>query len=275
MSHELDDADRNAFAEEMRAQRKNRGWSADELAAKMLYSVSTVKNLESGYRAPTPAQAIAADEAFGTPGTFQRLERRLRGIPFSAGFRPFTPYEEQARLIRTFQNSLVPGLFQTRKYANAILAVNPETTEDIVKDMLEARLQRQQILYRQGTPPPPRIHAILDEHVLHRGIIPPAGMAEQLQHLVRLARMPRISIQVFPGNRAHPGHGGFIIAETPQHPAIVYIDGVLDGRVVESADTAERMDVVFRALQMEAYSGTVSLAKLEEAAQQWNDQTEP
>jgi hypothetical protein len=50
---------------------------------------------------------------------------------------------------------------------------------------------------------------------------------------------------------------------------------VLDGRVVESADTAERMDVVFRALQMEAYSGTVSLAKLEEAAQQWNDQTEP
>lgn len=274
MSHELDDADRNAFAQEMRAMRKHQGWSADELAAKMLYSASTVKHIECGFRAPTPTQAIRADEAFGTPGTFQRLERHLRGIPFSVGFRPFTPYEEQAHLIRTFEYSLVPGLFQTRTYAQAILEVNPETTEEIVKEMLEARLQRQQILCREETPPP-RIHAILDEYVLHRGIIPPAAMAEQLHHLVKLARTPRISIQVFPGNQAHPGHGGFIIAETPKPPAIVYIDGVLDGRVIESADTAERMDVVFRALQMEAYPGSVSLAKLEEAAQLWNDQAMP
>jgi Helix-turn-helix len=87
---------------------------AGETAAKMLVSTSTIANIESGYRAPTPAQAVQADEVFGTPGTFQRHERRMRGIPFSAGFRPFQPHEAVARLIKTSQHSLIPGLFQTR-----------------------------------------------------------------------------------------------------------------------------------------------------------------
>ncbi len=94
------------FAEELIAMRNQRGWTQEETAAKMLVSTSTIANIESGYRAPTPAQAIKADEVFGTPGTFQRHERRMRGIPFSVGFRPFQPHEAAARLIKTFQHSL-------------------------------------------------------------------------------------------------------------------------------------------------------------------------
>jgi hypothetical protein len=51
----------------------------------------------------------------------------MRGIPFSAGFRAFQPHEAAARLIKTFQHSLVPGLFQTRDYAQAITDAYPET----------------------------------------------------------------------------------------------------------------------------------------------------
>jgi hypothetical protein len=68
------------------------------------------------------------NEVFGTPGIFQRNERRMRGIPFSAGFRAFQPHEAAARLIKTFQHSLVPGLFQARDYAQAITDAYPETT---------------------------------------------------------------------------------------------------------------------------------------------------
>src|ERR1700728_1265791 len=82
-----DDDERSMFAEEMIAMRNQRGWTQEETAATMLVSTSTIANIESGYRAPTPAQAIKADEVFGTPGTFQRHERRMRGIPFSVGFR--------------------------------------------------------------------------------------------------------------------------------------------------------------------------------------------
>jgi transcriptional regulator with XRE-family HTH domain len=133
---------RNVFAEEMIAMRGQRGWTQEETAAKMLVSTSTIANIESGYRPPTPAQALKADEVFGTPGTFQRHERRMRGIPFSAGFRPFHPYEAEARVLRMFQHTLVPGLFQVEGYARAILETHPEVTEQDVKDRVDARIGR-------------------------------------------------------------------------------------------------------------------------------------
>jgi transcriptional regulator with XRE-family HTH domain len=270
---ERGDDERSMFAEELIAMRKQRGWNQEELAARMVVSTSTIANIESGYRAPTPAQAAKADEVFGTPGTFQRHERRMRGIPFSAGFRPFQPHEAAARLIKTFQHSLVPGLFQTRAYAQAILEVNPETTAEATKERVDGRMDRQAILFRED-PPPPRVHAILDEQVLYRNVGGPAVMAEQIWHLVELAAMPRFSIQVIPADRPHAGLlGAFVVAETDQPPAIVYLDSTLDGQVAESADRADAIDVVFRALQMEALTGSASLTQMKEAAERWKEQT--
>ena len=269
------DDERNMFAEEMIAMRNQRGWTQEELAAKMLVSTSTIANIESGYRGPTPAQAIKADEIFGTPGTFQRHERRIRGIPFSAGFRPFQPHEAAARLIKTFQHSLVPGLFQTRPYAQAITEAYPETTAEVTQERVDGRMERQAILFREE-PPPPRVHAILDEQVLCRNVGGPAVMAEQTEHLADLAAMPRITIQVIPADTPHAGLlGAFVVAETDQPPAIVYLDSTLDGQVVESADVAEAIDVVFRALQVEALTGCASLTKIKEAAQRWKEQITP
>ena len=270
-----EDDERSMFAEELIAMRKQRGWTQEELAARMLVSTSTIANIESGYRAPTPAQAVRADEVFGTPGTFQRHERRMRGIPFSTGFRPFQPHEAAARLIKTFEHSLVPGLFQTRAYAQTITETYPETTAEDAKERVDGRMGRQAILFRED-PPPPRMHAILDEQVLHRNVGGPAVMADQMEHLTDLATMPRISIQVIPAGMPHAGLlGAFVIAETGQTPAIVYLENALDGQVVESAAKAEAMDVVFRALQIEALTGSASLTQMKEAAQRWKEQITP
>jgi transcriptional regulator with XRE-family HTH domain len=270
-----EDNERSVFAEELIAMRNQRGWTQEEAAAKMLVSTSTIANIESGYRAPTPAQATRADEVFGTPGTFQRHERRMRGIPFSAGFRPFQPHEAAARLIKTFEHTFVPGLFQTRPYAQAVTEVYPETTAEVVKERVGGRMERQAILFRED-PPPPRVHAILDEQVLNRNVGGPVVMAEQLAHLIELAEMPRISIQVMPADTPHAGLlGAFVVAVTEQSPAIVYLENALDGQVVESATKAEAMDVVFRALQMEALTGSASLTRMKEAAQQWTEQIAP
>jgi transcriptional regulator with XRE-family HTH domain len=270
-----EDDERSMFAEELIAMRNQRGWTQEETAAKMLVSTSTIANVESGYRAPTPAQAVKADEVFGTPGTFQRHERRMRGIPFSVCFRPFQPHEAVARLIKTFQHSLIPGLFQTRAYAEAITETYPETTAEVAKERVDGRMDRQAILFRED-PPPPRVHAILDEQVLHRNVGGSAVMAEQMEHLIDLAMMPRISIQVIPSDSPHAGLlGAFVVAETEQSPAIVYLDSALDGQVVESAAKAEAMDVVFRALQMEALTGSASLSKMKEAEQRWKEQITP
>jgi transcriptional regulator with XRE-family HTH domain len=270
-----DDDERSIFAVELIAMRNQRGWTQEQTAAKMIVSTSTVANIESGYRPPTPAQAKKADEVFGTPETFQRHERRMRGIPFSAGFRPFHPYEAEARVLRWFEHSLVPGLFQTEDYAREIFRVRVETTEQDVQEQTEARMSRQAILFRKD-PPPPRVWALLDEHVLNRDIGNPAAMLGQVEHLAELARMPRINIQVIPSGRLHPGlRGAFVIAEMEQAPAIVYLENASEGQTIEDPDMAASMMLVFDALRTEALTGSASLRLIEEAIQRWKEQIAP
>jgi hypothetical protein len=104
--------------------------------------------IESGHRSPSRDFAGRCDEAFGTPGTFTRLEQRLRDVPFSSGFRPFQPYKAQAVALRLFEHSLVPGLLQTEAYARAVLETHPNTSQDVIEERVAARMARQQILDR-------------------------------------------------------------------------------------------------------------------------------
>jgi hypothetical protein len=145
-----------------------------------------------------------------------RLEGRLRGVPFSSGFRPFHPFEAEARTLRTFEHTIIPGLFQTRDYARVMMEGYPEITELEVTDRVEGRMARQAILTRED---PPRGWAVLDHQVLTRNIGAAAVMFGQMEHLAELARRPRITIQVIPADRPHPGLlRAFVIAETGAGP---------------------------------------------------------
>ena len=116
-------------------------------------------------------------------------------------------------------------------------------------------------------------------------LLPVSGGRSSRAHTIRSPSLvvwvpqlsgPRISIQVIPADRPHAGLlGAFMVAENELPPAIVYLDRALDGQVVESAEVAETIDVVFRALQMEALTGSASLNKMKEAAQRWKEQITP
>ncbi len=60
------------------------------------------------------------------------MEERLRDLPFPPSYRPFVPHERAARMLRMFQVTLIPGLFQTPEYARAMLAARPHVTADEV-----------------------------------------------------------------------------------------------------------------------------------------------
>ena len=77
------------FADEMRAARDRAGLTQDELAARVNYSTTLVAMVESLKRVPQADLAARMDEVLGTPGTFGRLQERLRSLPFPASFRPF------------------------------------------------------------------------------------------------------------------------------------------------------------------------------------------
>ncbi len=147
--------------------------SRDELAAKVSYSPSLIAMIETGRRSPSRKLAELLDVVFSLPGTFSRLEKRLRDVPFPASFRPFVPHEAEAAALRSYENLLVPGLFQTEDYARAVLSTRPNTAEDVIEELVAARLQRQEVLGREE---PPLIWSLIDEAALYREVgKPPVG----------------------------------------------------------------------------------------------------
>jgi hypothetical protein len=53
---------------------------------------------------------------FDLPETLQDLERRLRALPYSAGFRPFKDAEADAVMLELYEPLLVTGVIQGEDY---------------------------------------------------------------------------------------------------------------------------------------------------------------
>jgi len=247
------DPDRALFADELRAMRKHAGLSRDELADRIGYSGSTIGSVEAGHRAPPPGSGTRLDKEFGLPGTFERMERRIRGIPFPVSFRPFVPIEAEARGLRTFEHSLIPGLLQTEDYARSVLATKPNSTEAEISGLVSERLIRQAILERDE-PPAPLLWVLLDEGALNRPVADPAVMRDQLKHLATMSMLPNVTIQVVPYSaRGHSGLlGAFVIAELADSASIVFLEDVSGGRVAEDPDVVAEVTLRFDSLRSEA-----------------------
>jgi transcriptional regulator with XRE-family HTH domain len=278
-----DKAGLTLFTDELRAARQRAGWSAEELADKLGYSASLVRMVESGHRTASPDFAKQCDKAFGTPGfsdqvtpptpgTFMRIELRLRDLPFPASYRPFVPHETAARVLRIFEPSFVTGLFQTPEYARAVLARRPYTSNEGVENLLALRLARQEILTRED---PPLVYWLMDESVLHRSVAPAEVMRAQLTHLADLAMWPNIGIQVVPYSAG--GHigllGAFTIAEMPDGSVTGFLENSADGQTVEDSGHVAQIVANFDALRGDAL--TVAASRdliLKVAEEKWNVQ---
>jgi len=264
------DPDRSAmalFADEMRAARDRAGLTQDELAARVNYSTTLVAMVESLKRVPQADLAARLDDVLATPGTFGRLQERLRSLPFPASFRPFAAYEDLAVALRNFENCLIPGLLQTEDYARAVLSARPNTNEDEVDELVAVRLARQAILNRDD---PPALWVVVDEGVLTREIGSPKTMAGQLQHLADMAARPNITIQVIPFSAgAHIGlQGAFIIAEFADTPPVAFLATATDGQTIEDASAVARALFTFDNLRSEALPRKASREQIQRLAEE-------
>ncbi|MFD7135272.1 helix-turn-helix domain-containing protein [Streptomyces sp. NPDC059894] len=102
--------------------------------------------------------------------------------------------ESEARTLRVHESFFVPGLFQTADYARAIFN-SPKLGFENIEDGLRFRMERQQILTRKN---PPTVHAVIHEAALHMRFGSADVVREQLVRLIELARLPHVTIQIYP-----------------------------------------------------------------------------
>jgi transcriptional regulator with XRE-family HTH domain len=242
------------FGAELRRTRAAAGLSQDQLGQRLGYSGALVGKVEMGERAPSQDFAEGCDQTFpdtgGLFGRIYQLARRWDG-GYPSWFAEWVDSERRATSLCSWEPLIMPGLLQTADYARAILAADPETSDDQLEDLVAARLERQAIFDR---PEPPILWALIDEAVLHRLIGSRKVMYDQLLHLADTSCRSNITVQVVPAEiGAHAGLlGGFAIASFGNAAGTVYMESPDQGQTTEAPSVVRRLSRTFDTLRADA-----------------------
>jgi transcriptional regulator with XRE-family HTH domain len=258
----------------LRALRTEQGLTLEQVAEHLLCTPSKVSRMETGRRGITSRDVRDLCNLYGIT---DRLERdRLMTLaeegrqqawwaPYDLDYAGLVGLEAAATAISDFQSSVVPGLLQTADYARAgHEGAIPRFGPDEIDQNVEAKLKRQQRLVETN---PPAFSAVLDEAVLHRVTGGWQVMRAQLEHLIDVADMPNVVIQVVPFSiGAHPGvESNFIILELPLltddavAADVVFVEGLSGKSYLDRPKDLDRYRQVFRRLQQLALNPEESL----------------
>jgi transcriptional regulator with XRE-family HTH domain len=235
------------FAAELRARRQQIGLLQREFAEKAHVSLSSVKQYEAGKKKPGRKFATWCDDFYGCPGTFERLYDGMIAESYPSWFGPRVLFEDKAACIHEWEMRGIPGLLQTHSYASAVIrACRPYDAEEKLEQDAAARIERQNILTRDG---PPKLWVVLGEGVLRQAVGGVRVMREQLGHLLSLADTQGIVLQVLPFAVSDaPGvDGPAALFEFDDSPTVAYLEGWGYGRVVKDP---KEVAVIATALSM-------------------------
>ncbi|WP_326729185.1 helix-turn-helix transcriptional regulator [Streptomyces phaeochromogenes] len=254
---------------ELRHARERKGLSQSELGEPLFVSGSFIGQLEAGTRRLHLEYAAQIDEILDTNGFFERNCKALAKSKYPDHFAEAAEAEAIATAIREYATLLIPGLLQTRAYAEAVFrAYKPTAPKAEIDPLVAARLERAHLL---DDPTTPLLWAILDEAAIRREVGSGAVMGEALQHVAKLTREHRIIVQVLPFDAgAHASMTGALkLMEFEDAPSLSFVEGPDMGKLLDDPATVARHTLTFDLLQAAAHSPQDSLALLESVAQDY------
>ncbi|MET8613448.1 helix-turn-helix domain-containing protein [Streptomyces misionensis] len=258
------------FGAELKRRRENAALTQAELGARVFVSGGYIGQFEQAIRKPQLDVAQRIDEILQTDGFFERLWKKLiKEQPYDAYFAHVVELERLATAIYQWAPSVVPGLLQTREYAQAMfLAGNPLAADEYIESLVNARVARTQVLKDAARPV---YWALLHETALRITVGGPAVMARQLEHIAALARERKMVLQVLPFSAgAHPEMGKLMtLMEFEDAPPTVYTEGVSSGSLLDEPAVVKRKWSSYDLLRAAALSPEASLTLFDSAAEDY------
>ncbi|KUN02062.1 hypothetical protein AQI95_28695 [Streptomyces yokosukanensis] len=176
------------------------------------------------------------------------------------------PIENEAPSIWQFTTGVVPGLLQTKQYAEAIKATPGNSLEpEAITEFLDMRMQRQKILTRDS---PPAYHVVLDESVLCRKVGGPDVMADQLDLLLDRRQERNVTIQVLPFDQgAYSAALTSFIVYGGAEPSldVIFVETAVGSLFLEEGGARQQYDNVRTFLRQEALDPDSSAELIAEA----------
>ncbi|MDT3398722.1 helix-turn-helix transcriptional regulator [Streptomyces sp. B1866] len=202
---------RDELAAMLKALRKRVGLSGDRLAARCSMSQSKISRIENGRVRPSlvdiehimralGASPELAAEVFALAriaNTEWQEARDLRRKGLDKKQLELAGLESSSSEFRSFLLSMITGLLSTPEYIRASLAHIPGKHEKTVS----MKLARQKVFQDRSK----RFTFVLTEQAVRFPLLPRAAMADQIDHLVGITRLPNVRLGVIPMDAHMPG----------------------------------------------------------------------
>lgn len=229
---------------ELRSLRQSAGKSIAEAARWLECSDAKISRMENGQRGAVARDVRDLCKFYGVPA--QRRDQLIAlsreavdadkgtSTTIPAKHSTYIALESQARSLRNYEMTFVPGLLQTERYAREAITRNGDEREPAeVERLVRIRMDRQKRVWSEGSL---RAHFIIDENVLWR----PAGTdavtrairEEQIDRLIRATLLDHVTLQVVPYTAGfYQGMEGATIHllnldDGPNASSTCYVEGV-------------------------------------------------
>lgn len=268
------------LAAALRRLRASTTLTGDEVATRLGWSPSKLSRIETGHTAITVPDLSRLLDLYQIAGP---LRDRLAELGRSASRRGWwdayddtlrheystlLALEDDAESEFSYNQLVIPGLLQIEAYAREISSfLNVPPGE--VNRRVTVRVTRQLVLTKQN---PLELVAVLDEACLRRRAVRSSIMSGQLSHLIDMARLPNVTIQVLPFAAGfYEGMAGsFKILHFPEEGAtdVVFLENMTSDLFIESESEVFRYVRVFGKLRELALGEEETIALVEQIASQ-------
>ncbi|MCW3817862.1 helix-turn-helix domain-containing protein [Micromonospora sp. DR5-3] len=256
----------------LRQYRTEAGVTLDGAAEALEYSRQKIWRIECGLGAVRALDVKAMCELYGVSEEMTEAMKGLAAETKSKGwwhaygdavpswFELYVGLESAAAHLRQYEETLIPGLLQTREYALGLARLDrPSATDEERERAVEVRLQRQGLLSRR-LPKPPRLDAVLSEAVLRRAVGNRGVMVGQLSRLIEAAERPNVSVRVLPfavGPHSGAVAGSFVILDFPAtkggraapEPSVAYSESLTGAIYLDKPDELAAYRAAWKSLE--------------------------
>lgn len=258
------------LAARLRALRLESELTIEEAAARLMCSTAKISRLETASRPPNPRDVrdlcglYGVDEAEADQLVEMAKEARKPNWwnKYEDLSMPYIGLEQDAVSITSYTMYYVPALLQTEEYTQAIIpAIAPKIDSKILKDRVEARMHRQQILERDN---PPKYRILMDESVLYRRVGGREAMRAQIDKILDMGNRGKVTIQIVPFEiGAHAAQdSNFILLDFDGQSSVAFIEGLVAHQYLDKKEDIERYREAIDHLRDSALSPRESIQRI-------------
>ncbi|MFI0812811.1 helix-turn-helix domain-containing protein [Streptomyces echinatus] len=245
--------------------RESAGMRAADLGEVTGYGEDMIRKMENGARIPRPEFLDRADQVLRAQGHLRAFAEDMRRARYPKKVRELKALEDRAVEVLVYSNHNIQGLLQAPEYARALFEMaQPAYSEDEIERGTSARMARKAIFERE---PAPTLSFVQEQVTLERPLGGRAVLRRQLEHLLGVAQLRNVSLQVMPTDcTEHAGahHGMIHVLKFADGTGIGRSSGAFNGRPVQTPSDLRILELRYGMIRAQALTPRESLAFIEQ-----------